>query len=425
MADSAAPSRALRRDAALVGTVRWALVAVAIGAFVSPPVANLAGAIALLAFVAAPSAGRRARAVWAQPIGRATVLLIAVFAASTLWSAAPWPERLSALWNWRALLLLLAGVAVFDDERARVRMALAFVVAAAIAALFVLAGRYGLLPPRPNMEPGIYLRNTVTQAMTLGVAAYLAAMLALVCRRWPARARAALAIVALLLLATLFSSGLGRSGHLTAVIVTAATAAHYLRGWRLGAAAVAVPLAALAVVAVAPGVSQRFALGWNELQTYSTRTELTSMGIRAIIWRTTADLIREKPLLGYGQGGYPAAYAARVQAQYAGWKATPTADPHNQYLALMVDSGIPGVLAFFWFLVAATRQRSPLPWRVMGISLLAAWCVTSLFSSHFQTFSEGHLIAVFAAAFLARGQDDGREAAYAASAASTAATTSS
>jgi O-antigen ligase len=33
--------------------------------------------------------------------------------------------------------------------------------------------------------------------------------------------------------------------------------------------------------------------------------------------------------------------------------------------------------------------------------LLAAWCTTSLFNSHFQTFNEGHLIALLLGALLA------------------------
>ena len=35
------------------------------------------------------------------------------------------------------------------------------------------------------------------------------------------------------------------------------------------------------------------------------------------------------------------------------------------------------------------------------LALLAAWCTTSLFNSHFQTFNEGHLIALLLGALLA------------------------
>jgi uncharacterized membrane protein YadS len=39
---------------------------------------------------------------------------------------------------------------------------------------------------------------------------------------------------------------------------------------------------------------------------------------------------------------------------------------------------------------------------VVGIALLLAWCLTSLFSSHFHTFNEGHLIAILLGVCLAR-----------------------
>ena len=39
---------------------------------------------------------------------------------------------------------------------------------------------------------------------------------------------------------------------------------------------------------------------------------------------------------------------------------------------------------------------------VIGIALLLAWSLTSLFSSHFHTFNEGHLIAILLGVCLAR-----------------------
>jgi len=37
--------------------------------------------------------------------------------------------------------------------------------------------------------------------------------------------------------------------------------------------------------------------------------------------------------------------------------------------------------------------------------MLLAWCATSMLRSHFQTFAEGHLLAFFLAAMLARPVD--------------------
>ena len=39
---------------------------------------------------------------------------------------------------------------------------------------------------------------------------------------------------------------------------------------------------------------------------------------------------------------------------------------------------------------------------VIAVGMLLGWCATSLLSSHFKTFSEGHLLTFFLGAMLAR-----------------------
>ena len=59
-----------------------------------------------------------------------------------------------------------------------------------------------------------------------------------------------------------------------------------------------------------------------------------------------------------------------------------------------------------WFLsyialaLADRGDGGPAP--LIAIGMLLAWSATSLFSSHFQTLAEGHLLAFFLAAMLAR-----------------------
>ncbi|MFY8120007.1 MAG: O-antigen ligase family protein, partial [Burkholderiaceae bacterium] len=141
----------------------------------------------------------------------------------------------------------------------------------------------------------------------------------------------------------------------------------------------------------------------------------TSMGIRRVIWDVTGELVASRPLAGYGLGGYAPAYAERIAQRYRdGWQATPTTDPHNQYLYLWAEAGVAGLLALALLLAGAWRQRSragePALHAALGLALLAAWCVNSLFSSHFQTFNEGHLIVVFAGVLLARERIAGLQA---------------
>jgi len=161
---------------------------------------------------------------------------------------------------------------------------------------------------------------------------------------------------------------------------------------------------------VSPVMQGRFLMAWQELGKAANNTEYTSMGMRVVMWQNTATLIRARPVIGYGLGGLKPAYAELVKDAPKDWKSIVTGDPHNQFLSAWVEGGLLGLSGFVFFLAAATLQPAPPPWRSFALALLISWCGTSMVSSHFQTFNEGHLIAIFLGAFLApAGRDDQAE----------------
>jgi hypothetical protein len=127
------------------------------------------------------------------------------------------------------------------------------------------------------------------------------------------------------------------------------------------------------------------------------------MGIRANLYENTLELIQERPWFGVGSGGFERAYGAHVQAKYTDWRTLSSGDPHNQYLFFLAEQGVLGLLAFLAFIVLTLADRGDGGRaRIIAVGMLLAWCATSLLSSHFQTFAEGHLLAFFLAAMLAR-----------------------
>jgi O-antigen ligase len=83
----------------------------------------------------------------------------------------------------------------------------------------------------------------------------------------------------------------------------------------------------------------------------------------------------------------------------------PSHDPHNQFLKIAAEHGLLGLLIFLALLVSAFRQRgAPPPYRLLGLGVLAAWCASSLFNSHFSTFAEGRFIWLWLGACLAAAQ---------------------
>jgi O-antigen ligase len=180
-------------------------------------------------------------------------------------------------------------------------------------------------------------------------------------------------------------------------------AAASLRVWRSAALVAAFAALFAGALVISPVARDRFDQGVNEWNSAQTAQEFSSMGIRAIIYENTLELIGKRPWFGVGSGGFGEAYAAHVKGKYTDWRALPSGDPHNQYLYFLAEQGIIGLIAFLSFIALALADRGDGgPTRLIAIGMLLAWCATSMFNSHFQTFSEGHLLAFFLAAMLAR-----------------------
>jgi O-antigen ligase len=338
----------------------------------------------------------------------------------------PWKARFDAWWNWRTMLLIVLTAAAFGDRRWKERFCLAVIAAVAIGAVASFAARAAGVT-REAGSPGTVFLNHVTQSMALAVGILLAALLAAQRKRSP-QSRALLAAAALVSLANLVLITAGRSGDVALGVAALSAVLMTLRGARRWYGVLVLLVLGVGLTAASPDLQQRFAKVAQEAPTLDCSGPAeSSTALRLLLWRTTGALIRVHPWLGYGVGGFMPAYAGEVRNQIGdqslqNWCARPAHDPHNQYLRVTVEAGVLGLLAFLGLIVGAARQPAAQPYRSCGLALLAAWSVTSLFNSHFQTFNEGHLIALLLGALLA---PDVPDEAQAASAPSTARRTSS
>jgi O-antigen ligase len=384
---------------------RIALILGAIGTFTSPPVANVAVALALVLTLASPPMRARLAFVATQPLGRAALIFLAVMTLAMAWAAVPWKARFDAWWNWRTMLLIVLTAAAFGDPRWKERFCLAVSGAVAIGALASFAA-WAAGVTRERGLPGTVLLNHVTQSMALAVGIVLAAVLAAQ-RDRSLRSRALLASAALVSLADLVLVTAGRSGDVALAVAALAAVLLMVKGPRRWYAVLGLLVVGTALTAASPTLKQRFARVAQEAPLFDCSSqEENSTALRLLLWRTTGTLIRARPWFGYGVGGFAPAYAGEVRNQIGdqtlqNWCARPARDPHNQYLRVTVEAGGFGLLACLGLLAGAARQPAAQPYRSCGLALVAAWSVTSLFNSHFQTFNEGHLIALLLGALLA------------------------
>jgi len=387
-----------------IDAARWAAIVGVCAVMVSPPLGNAAIVVMLVCFFASGQSMARLRQAVGHPLAIGAAAVVIVVAAGMLWSNVPWTERLQAFYTWRRLWIIPVVLALFGPALWKQRMIVAFVAVCAVAVIisFGMVAVAGSLPTELHDPAGSLLRNHSAQSMAFAVAAMLSLWLAGrpdIGNRL--RSAAGVAVALFVLNMTLVTPG--RSGYLALAVMLLVFAAASLRQRR--SFALVAMLAALFTGALvfSPLARDRLDLALQEWQSAHTAGKGASMGVRAILYENTLELVRERPWFGVGSGGFGQAYAAHVKDKYADWRAFTSGDPHSQYLFFLAEQGIFGLLAFLLFIALSLSDRGDRgPTRVIAVAMLLAWCATSLLNSHFQTFAEGHLLAFFLAAMLAR-----------------------
>ena len=343
--------------AVLAGTAL--LVDPAAHASFDAPKRLVATAGAVVAAFAAFAFARRSRGLlvsWRALPPAARIALVTVMIA-LVWSAlsaALSPRRTLSLDSLRAMfvyLLLVALGASVPVARGRSALATTFLAATAANAAISLLQSRGVQPLRletfgTRNLTGALAGNVGYLTITVALAAVLALGIAISTRRRSTRAAALAALV--LLLATLVVNR-----NLTALVsfavgTTALLAAAFGRRSIAPIGAVILALV-LAVVAAAP-LRQRAATAiaavragdWDRLTTYRTGA-----------WAAALEMIRERPVAGWGPGTYAAEFVPhrlraeiRARRRFVNPLVTSSySEAHCDYLQAFAEGGIPGGMA--------------------------------------------------------------------------------
>ncbi|MFT4267283.1 MAG: O-antigen ligase family protein, partial [Xenophilus sp.] len=154
------------------------------------------------------------------------------------------------------------------------------------------------------------------------------------------------------------------------------------RQWRTLALALALGGAVLGLAAwKAPkGIEQRLALGMQEID--AARTGTISEGswvVRYYMYTETARMIAERPLAGWGIGAWNSEWRRRGPPLLADYNM-----PHDDYLWMGSQTGLPGALALLAVVLAGVWQgwkRPDLTGRLAFASMLVLLIATSVNSA--------------------------------------------
>jgi O-antigen ligase len=389
----------MRLNLNVVDLARWMVIFLSITILFSPFFTNVLEITLFGLFIFNKDLRARFWSFKNQPLLLASGLFIFLLSIDCFYSVAPLKETLESLWGWRKILLLPLGLVLFNDTLWKNKFAYSLMTFVGIVSLFCILFYLLELNIR-GQEPGILIRNHATQGMIFSGTLFLMSVFLLFKKHILSIRRLWVLGLMLIILGALFYMTPGRSGYLAFMVVTVYLGYLLFRA-KLYKMLSVVFLLSSTLLLSSPLVGERIELGVKEMQHVDpVSIESSSMGMRMVLWKHSIELIQDRPLLGFGTGGFEEAYSQNIKDN-PDWEKNIMHDPHNQFLKIWVEMGMLGLIVFLGMLASSFFQKSSKMYFHLGIGVLLAWCATSLFSSHFSTFTEGRFIYIWLGIMLA------------------------
>ena len=308
----------------------------------------------------------------------------------------------TSILNWRKFLLLPIGIILFYDGHIQKQKALKIIFFLILSLTFI------------NLvykSHGLFFFNNQVIRYEIGTTSsegmFVSAALAIILSSMISKSNGfgklkifeMISVIFLVAYIALFTTG--RSGYLAMLVILIFMALKYikvcnihknLKSWIM---IVVVAFLAVFLLMSSKTSSDRITQAIVELQQSDKNANenvVTSIGQRVIFWNNTIEMIPKYFLLGAGTGAFKAAYTEQV-ADKTGLVAAITQDPHNQYLKILIEQGILGLVLFLFMIVRTLIDtNADNDNYLLGSAVVFIWILTSCFNAHFTTFMEGTFI---------------------------------
>jgi O-antigen ligase len=379
---------------------------------VSTALTNIFCALFAVALITAPGFGGSLSSLLRHGASLAALLLVAMLALSVAYSVASPHTAWEVVAKYDKLLLLPLGVIAFRESGWAPIVRRSLFATLLIILVFSTTNYLGLTAIGPAHATVLPLsrawvfKNHIAAGMFDALLFYQAADLALAASN--KRMRVLFAVIAAWTLVNVFVMLQGRTGQIIAVLMLVVVTVRFVllertrSPLRAGIAAALSLMAAAALIGAACTMhGGRLASVGSEVSAYERTDAVTSTGLRVLWYKRALDLLRERPIAGYGAGGLEVEFAKLSEGK-TGARGMVTANPHNEYLLMAVQLGTIGVLLFINLLVQIGRGARRLDPRSRHLLLawLGTFAIGSLANSLLLDFAEGHLLVLLAGLLL-------------------------
>ena len=381
-------------------------IIIAIAAPISTAVTSVGCVLMLVTWLLSGKAIYSLKIAYQQATGKMILIFFAWLFIGTLYADTSWNDKFNTVLSWKKLMYTFILLGLFYSQKWKdyfINSYISFMGAAAIVG--VILWSMGLVVREgAGHDAGIFMTNYATQS-TAFIAALLGCIFLLHQTPSPIK-RFLLGLAICLFIFNIFFISGARTGYL-ALPVAVVFAMGSLYSYKKFPMIIAIAsILLMGLVVSSNTLQQRIDEGIKEFNSYDTSPHISSIGVRVIFAKNTLELIKQKPIFGYGTSSFEPTYGQYVAAHYQGWRALPTTDPHDIYLYVWLENGIIGLIIFLGYIFIALRQGlQDKFYGKIAASFLIAIAVASLFNSYFKTFPEGHLLAFFIGILLANNKN--------------------
>ena len=311
------------------------------------------------------------------------------------------PESLSVavrnLFKYRQFLLIPIYASFFIDPKSRWRGIQMFELAMIVTLICSICYFF---VPNPEVDSNVYLRtvfkNRITQNILMSFLVYLA-----IWKFWEKpRQNWYYAILAAIAAFNIVAMVSGRSGYLALGALICLLLCQKLGYKGLVAAAVCVGGIGILAYNQSNTFHQRINQVVTELKTYGDpQVGYSGVNLRLEFYENSLHLAKSNPVLGSGIGSFGLKYRQLIEGKEQKF----TANPHNEYVMLLVQNGVLGLalfLAFFGVAWRATRSMIGLD-QAFGQAVLTVYMVVCLVNSLMLDTTEGNLFGFLMGLILA------------------------
>lgn len=383
-----------------LGAARFCLVVAAASLPLSTAATNAFAVLGFLCWMVSGQWHPALRAIAAEPPAWLGFALLAALGLGVTWSLAPPGAALDMFLKYRELALF--GIVMFlcADARWRERLLAAALAGALVLLALSYAVQLGLIAYADERgfsapDNAVLLKSAITHGLMMSLLAFAAAELALRNAGWR---RWAMGFVAALAAYNVWFGVQGRTGYVVMAVLIVWFAWRRWAWGGLAGAALALCLVFAAAWQWSPAFQERLSLAVSEAREYQAQPKPreTSVGYRLHFWERSAQWLARHPVLGAGTGGWSEAFYDSTVNDPAFLHDRGHTHPHNEYVHLAVQLGLPGLALYLAMLWAAYRRAGMLPeeYAVLAQGFVLAFAVAGLFNDVLRDSTEGHLWAL-------------------------------